>query len=449
MVNANESGKTRTIEEIQQKISDGSAVVMTAHELCKAAKSEENISFDDVDVVTTATKGLMSGTSAILAFRVTKPKEFKKARKVLINDIPCYVGPCPNETLGMVDLILHATDHSNSNPKYGAGHLLRELVEGKDVRVNVITDEGRFIERNINLNEMYYAKMLGIRHAFRNYNAFINPSGDEVSSIFTVTGMEPNEKEITICGCGVVNPLENDPHFEALGIGSPLLMNGSLGFLIGTGTRSSPQRPNLMTIAPIHDMKPEYMGGFVTNYGPEVITSIGTAIPILTEKTFENLKILEENCPLNIVDIVGRRVLKTIDYSKVWNIEDENYSMRFDTGHCGTCELNTPNKCPVIQFCPTNAFTIGKGIDRTRCFNCGTCKKVCINGAFHMKLGSIKYDDKKVKITLRQSDRCGANKLMKEIKQMILKGEFPIVKPTAKPITYTDRIETKREQVKK
>ncbi len=442
-------GKSRSIEDIRKKIEDGSAVVMTAHELFKSVKSGKEITFDDIDVVTTATKGLMSGTSAILAFRVTEPKVFKKARKVLINDIPAFVGPCPNETLGMIDLIINATDHSKSNPKYGAGHLLRELVEGHKVRVNVVTDVGRFIEKEIDLDGMYYAKLMGIRHAFRNYNAFINPGDTSIDSIFTVTGLEPNEEEITICGCGVVNPLENDPEFEVMGIGTPLLVNGGLGYLIGTGTRSSPQRPNMMTIADIHQMKPEYMGGFVTSYGPEVITSIGADIPILNEKIFNNLKKTEENCPLNIVDIVGREVMKTVSYYDVWGLDGIDLRMKFINGKCSTCKYNTPEKCPVMLYCPTNAFTIGKGIDRTRCFNCGTCKKVCPNGSFECEMGTLEYRDKKVPITLRESDRCGANKLMELLKEMVLSGEFPIVTPTAKPKIFIEKVEKEREQIKK
>ncbi len=444
----NQNQKTRSIQEIQKKIADGSAVIMTAHELCKAAQDGKEIEFEDVDVVTTATKGLMSGTSAIMAFRVAKPKTFVKARKVSINDIPCYVGPCPNETLGLVDLIIHATDHSISNPKYGAGHLLRELVEGKKARVNVITDEGKFIETEVDLDHIYYAKMMGIRHCFRNYNAFINPGEDEIKSIFTVTGMEPDESEITICGSGVVNPLENDPEFDILGVGTPILLNGAIGHIIGTGTRASPQRPNLMTIAPIMGMKPEYMGGFVTRKGPEVITSIGAAIPIINEKIFNNLKIKEQNCPLNIVDIVGRKVLNTVSYGEVWDTNDENYQMQFTKGYCEDCKYNTPEKCPVIQYCPTNAFIISKGINRTRCFNCGTCKKVCPKGAFEMELGKIPVNGKKIPITLRESDRCGANKLMNELKAMVKRGEFPIVLPTAKPKMYVEKIEKEREQIK-
>ena len=72
--------KERSLEEIRKKISDGSAVVMTAQEICQLTQTGKKISFDEVDVVTTATKGLMSGTSCIMAFRVGEPGQFSRVK---------------------------------------------------------------------------------------------------------------------------------------------------------------------------------------------------------------------------------------------------------------------------------------------------------------------------------------------------------------------------------
>ncbi|MCP4760914.1 MAG: methanogenesis marker 16 metalloprotein [archaeon] len=437
--------KERTIEEIKNKISDGSAVVMTAQEICMMVQSGKKLNFEDVDVVTTATKGLMSGTSAIMAFRIGEPGEFIKVKELTMNDIQCYVGPCPNETLGLVDLILYATDVSKTNPKYGAGHLLRDLVEGKSIKIRAIV-EGKTteIEKTLTINDIYFAQVMGIRHAFKNYNAFVNPSEKPYKSIFTVIDLEPNSTELTFCGVGAVNPLENDPKFEILGEGSPILVNGALGHIIGAGTRSSQQRPNIMTIAPLFDMKPEYMGGFITARGPEVICSIAAAIPILDEKIFNNLKLADKNVKLNVVDIVGRKVLEVVDYGQVWKRNlDINVTPFFKNKFCDNCELIT--KCPVEIHCPTFAFKINFGIDETKCFNCGTCLKECPKGAFLGDLGEVKLKDKTIPVTLRQSDRKGAVKLMNQLKDMIIKGEFPINKPVAKPKIYIEKTEEKRE----
>jgi putative methanogenesis marker 16 metalloprotein len=439
-------GKARTIEEINQKIMDGTALVMTAQELCAFTQKGKKITFDDVDVVTTATKGIMSGTSCIMALRVAEPRKYLKFKSLSMNDIPCYVGPCPNEYLGLIDLIIYATDVSLTNPNYGAGHLLRDLVEKKSVHIKAHSVEETDIEKDVTLDDIYFAQVMGIRHAFKNYNAFLNPNDFVVNkSIFTVIPMQPGEKEISFCGCGVVNPLENDPEFDVLGIGSPVLVNGSIGYIIGSGTRSSPSRPNLMTIASLFDMKPKYMGGFVTSNGPEVICSIAAAIPIINERVFNHLKMLDQNVPLNICDIVGRKVLETQDYGQVWKENNfvVNVTPFYKKKICSKCEHN--HHCPVEKMCPTNAFTMDKGIDESKCFNCGTCIRICSQKAFFGDLGELAYTSKKVPVKLRQSDRNGAIQLMDELKDLILKGKYPIVLPTAKPVIYTEKTEVKHD----
>jgi putative methanogenesis marker 16 metalloprotein len=441
-------GKKRSIEDIKKKISDGSAVIMTAQELCQIAQTGKKISFDDVDVVTTATKGLMSGTSAIFSFRIGNPKEFVKVKSLSMNNIQCYVGPCPNETLGLVDLIIYATDTSKSDPTYGAGHLLRDLVEHKPVNIKAITIEGKKIEKTLTIDDIYFAKMLGIRHAFKNYNAFINPSKKPVKSIFTVIDMAPDLSEVSFCGVGAINPLENDPNFDVLGIGSPVLVNGALGYIIGSGTRSSQDRPNLMTIASLFDMKPEYMGGFKTSRGPEVICTIAAAIPILNEEIFEHLKITDDKVPLNLVDIVGRQVITTLDYGQVWGKKSIDIVIKtkenFKKLHCENCELKLD--CPAEKHCPTNAFSIQSGIDRLLCFNCGTCVWACPKGVAIGRLGYIEWDGKKIPVRLRQSDRNGAIRLMNELKAQIIRGKFPLSLTTSKPEIFTEKMEDKREK---
>lgn len=439
--------KERTIEEIKEKIEKGAARVITAQELCQMVRKGKTVSFDDIDVVTTATKGLMSGTSAILAFRIGDPGEFERVKSLSMNNIECYVGPAPNETLGLVDLILYATDKSSTNPKYGAGHLLRDLVARKRISIKATTIEGKKIEKKLTLDDIYFAKMMGIRHAFKNYNAFVNPSEEPIKSIFTVMDMKPNMTQLSFCGCGVLNPLENDPEFEVIGIGTPILVNGAIGHIIGSGTRSSHPRPNLMTIAPLFDMDPKYMGGFVTSRGPEVIVSIGVAIPIINEKIFDNLKKTDNNVPLNVVDIVGRKVLDTLDYGQVWSsgCSGKNFVVSLKEGVCEACELR--DDCPAEQYCPTSAFTATNGIDRKLCFNCGTCIHACPKGAVLGDLGEIELNGKKIPVMLRESDRNGAIKLMNLLKRKILNGEFDLALPTAKPKIYIENVENKRETI--
>jgi ferredoxin len=70
-------------------------------------------------------------------------------------------------------------------------------------------------------------------------------------------------------------------------------------------------------------------------------------------------------------------------------------------------------------------------IERSRCFNCGNCARLCPK-AFKLDLKSIRFEGKKVPVVLRQSDRDGAIKIAEELKSMILTGKFPLEKPTGK-----------------
>ena len=60
----------RSIEQINRKIDDGEANIYTAEEFKKLVKKGDAPGFDDVDVVTCGTCGVMSGTAAILNFIV-------------------------------------------------------------------------------------------------------------------------------------------------------------------------------------------------------------------------------------------------------------------------------------------------------------------------------------------------------------------------------------------
>jgi len=399
---------------------------MTADELCNLIREDKKISIKDVDVVTTATKGLMSGTIAILSFRVSEAAIFKKAKELYLNDVPCYVGPCPNEWLGLIDTIIYGTTHSISAPmKYGAGHLFRDLVENKDIEVKVKTIEGKSIETTIRLQDIPFAKMFGIRNAFKNYLAFVNPHPEELLTIFSTLPFKGNWQEATFCGCGEINPIQKDPDLNTIGIGSPILMNGGMGYIMGNGTRSSKEKPNLMAIAEMHEMRPEYLGGFITASGPEPIITWAIAIPVLNEKIFHNLMKTDEKTELVVTDVKGRFPLEKLTYADVWR--DVDIQITYDKEKCVHCEA-----CKIEKNCPVNGFSHEKNIDQSVCFNCGICVNLCEGKAFRGKLGTIRVQNREIPITVRQSDKCGALKLASELKEQILSGKFKLNLPVAK-----------------
>jgi putative methanogenesis marker 16 metalloprotein len=402
------------VEEINEKIKSGDVVVYTAAGFKKMVRDREDVK--DVDVVTTATCAIMSGTAAILSIPVAEGGAFERADKAWLNDVPAYPGPCPNERLGIVDLIVYGTSHSVSQPNYGAGNLFREIVEGKEIEIKVESDT-KIHENKIRKDDLEFARMFTTRSCFKNYTAFVNTKDDEVKSIFSVTGMRGAFKEISVSGCGELNPLENDPLLRTIGVGTKILVNGATGYVIGEGTRSSPARRNLSVIADMNEMIPEFMGGFITSAGPECITSIAIPIPVLDEAILSNLKILDEDIKLPLVGVHDRIPFAEGNYARVW--QGTGLEMEFDVDKCVECD-----ECMVEKHCPTHAFSKSSGIDGKKCFNCGSCLSLCPEKAFKGDLGDIEINGKGIPITLRQSNRSRANEISDKLKEMIMNKEF-------------------------
>ena len=417
--------KKRKLSEIRKKIKEGTAVVLTVQELLDRIGEEGKIQFEEIDIVTTATKALMSGIMGMFSFRLSPPKTVRKFTEVDINGIPTFPGPCPNEYLGIVDLIIYGTAQSKTIDNYCGGSLFRDVVEGRPLEVVAKSSEGENIEKVLTIEDMQFAKLMGTRQAIKNYNAMINCESNAIDTIFSCLPFEPNKTAITFSGCGALNPFQNDPEFETFGVGTPILVNGNIGYLIGPGTRNYIAKPNMMAIAPMLGMKPEYMGAFKTSFGLENICSIAVPIPILNERIFNKINKSDKNVPLTILNVVGRFKMGEITYGDVW---DNNFLIKFVPSACNNCE-----NCNVIDNCPTNAFIIRdakiKALDRSRCFNCGNCARLC-SEAFILELKTIKFEDHEIPVVLRQSDRYGAIKLAEQLKSIILKVDFPLKKPT-------------------
>lgn len=412
----------RTVAEIAAKIERGECIIMTAEELCNSVRSGEEVDFADVDVVTSATCGVMSGTYAVLSFPVAERDEFERASRVFLNGVPAFVGPCPNERLGIVDIIVYGP--SRRDTKYGGGHLFRALVAHEEIEVVVETADGRDIETTTTLDDIPFARLCSTRNAFKNYYAFVNAHEGEIASIFSVCNLKGPCKELTFSGCGELNPLEKDPFMETIGVGTKILMNGAEGFVIGQGTRSSAGKPNLMGIADMHGMQPEYLGGFRTSAGPEIWTSWAVPIPVVNEQMLEHAKKLDARIKLDVLDVHTRLPVGEITYADVWR----DVSVRFDRSRCIECE-----ECQVASLCPTEAFdALTKAVDKNLCYNCGTCVQVCEGGAFRCDLGVVTFAGKEIPVTLRQSDRRRASQLAEMLKKEILDGDFTLSEPVAR-----------------
>ncbi len=413
--------------EIDARIERGEATVLTAEEMRRLVREKGTVSMDEVDVVTTATRALMSGTIASFSLPIAEPDAFVRAREIWLNGVPGYPGPAPNERLGLVDCTVYGTAHSRDRPdEYGGGHLFRDLVERKAVSVEVETIDDEQFSCELTLDDIPYAVLSAMRNCYRNYAAFVNPSTEPLRTIFSCSPLPGPYTAATVSGCGEINPLENDATLSVIGIGTRFLLNGAEGYVTGLGTRATREKPNLTGYADMHEMDPRFMGGFRTSAGPEVLVSWAVPIPVVSDAVLETLHTLDEEIPMKVVDLRGRGVVGTATYADVWQGTDHKISFAPDS--CIRCE-----RCIPEEICPTDAFhSKTRHFERSRCCHCGICVPVCPTHSFWGSMGELEVDGREIPIVLRQSDRYGANKLAELLKKKIVDGSFRLSYPLAR-----------------
>lgn len=423
----------KTVAEINERLQRGEAVVLTAQEFKAEVRRGRGFRPEDVDVVTTASHGIMSGTAAVFSVPVSGRGVFARAKRAWLNGVPAFPGPAPNERLGYVDVMVYGTSPSRDAPgRYGGGHLFRDLVERKEIEINILTDEDRSLSRRFSLEELDFARMYNLRNAYRNYMAFGNFRGSSpIPTIFGFRPMGPGSG-VTTVGSGELNPLQNDPELRTIGVGTRILVNEAPGLVVGCGTRSGPERPNLSVVADMFTMNPRYMGGFITSGGVEVLNAVAIPIPVLDEAVLQALsRALDERIPLPVADLGDRLPLAEVTYAEVWQGRD--LAIIFDpTRRCPECA----ETCLAEAACPVEAISWREcHLDKERCTRCGACAVACQSGAFRADLGQIEVLGRKWPITFRLGDRVRAMELAEGLKARMLRGEFLLAEGVT-PITF-------------
>ncbi|TRO44735.1 CBS domain-containing protein [Candidatus Bathyarchaeota archaeon] len=313
--------RTRTLEEINQRSRKGDAQVLTAEEMKQLVeKSGIEVAFKEVDVVTTGTFGAMCSSGAIINTGHSDPPI--KMDKVWINDVPiCHPGAA-------VDLYIGATAMSETTPfEYGGGHVIEDLVNGKEVDLRATaygTDcyprtQLRTQLTKDDLNQFY---LLNFRNCYQHYNCAVN-SRDE--TIYTYMGkLLPRCRNATFSGAGELNPLINDPDYETIGIGTRIFLGGTQGYVIGEGTQHEAKSHNgtLMVRGDAKKMNSDFLrGAALTKYGTSLYVGIGIPIPILNMGLAEKTSIRDEEIFTNVIDYgVPRRdrpKLQKVNYKEL------------------------------------------------------------------------------------------------------------------------------------
>ena len=310
----------RSYQEINEKIKKGKVVVVTAEEVIELVdKKGIEKTAREVDVVTTGTFGAMCSSGAMINTGHTKPR--MKISEAYLNGVMAYGG------LAAVDLYIGATQVAKDDPlnkiypgefKYGGGHVIQDLVAGKDILLEAYgygTDEypRKKLITWINIKDLNQAYLFNPRNAYQNYNVAVNCS-DKI--IYTYLGvLLPHLGNAGFSSAGQLSPLLNDPHYRTIGVGTKIFLGGGVGYVAWQGTQHDPgverndkgiPKGGAGTLAVIGDMKgmdPNWLWGLsVRGYGCSLAVGLGVPIPVLDEETLQYCAVRDQDIEAPIID---------------------------------------------------------------------------------------------------------------------------------------------------
>jgi uncharacterized protein (DUF39 family) len=312
----------RTIKEINEKIKKGKVVVATAEEIIDLVKRKgTKKAAQEVDVVTTGTFGPMCSSGAYFNIGHSKPRIKLGGGICKLNDVLAYAG------FAAVDIYLGATALPDDDPrnkifpgefKYGGGHVIQEIVTGKDVRLEATaygTDcyPRKKLGTHINIKDLNEAVLFNFRNCYQNYNVAVNLS-DRI--LYTYMGvLKPKLGNANYCSAGQLSPLLKDPYYKTIGIGTKIFLGGGIGYVAWHGTQHNPsvkRKENGLpcvpggTLALIGDLKQMsadwLVGTSMLGYGVTLTIGIGVPIPILDEEICRYAAVKDEEIYAPIVD---------------------------------------------------------------------------------------------------------------------------------------------------
>jgi uncharacterized protein (DUF39 family) len=312
----------KTIAEINEKIRKHKAVVVTAEEIIEIAREKGMAkAAREVDVVTTGTFAPMCSSGAYFNVGHTSPRIKLGGGTVYLNDVPAYTG------VAAVDIYLGATAIPDNDPRnrippgdfaYGGGHVIEDLLAGKDVRL-VATAYGtdcyprKKLETLISLKDMNEAVLFDMRNAYQNYAVAVNISD---KTLYTYMGvLKPKLGNANYCSAGQLSPLLNDPYYKTIGIGTRIFLGGGIGYVAWQGTQHNPHVPRgengvpkrpggtLAVIGDLKQMKAEWLRGTsFMGYGCNLTVGIGVPIPILSEEILRYAAVTDGDIYAPIID---------------------------------------------------------------------------------------------------------------------------------------------------
>jgi len=309
----------KTIEEINERIRSGKAVVFTAEEIISVVEEKGlKKAFEEVDVVTTGTFGPMCSSGMFINFGHSSPPI--RMNRVWLNDVPAFAG------LAAVDAYIGATEQSERlGMQYGGAHVIEDFINGKDIVLyaeSYGTDcyPRKDIKTTINKNNVNQAYMFNPRNCYQNYAAATN-STDKIMYTYMGT-LLPEFGNVTYSTSGELSPLINDPEYRTIGIGTKVFIGGAQGYVAWEGTQHDPGQERLEnrvpisgagTLALIGDAK-KMSGRYIRaavyeKYGVSIFVGVGIPIPVLDEDILLKTTVRNRDIQTVLVDKSGKEDL--------------------------------------------------------------------------------------------------------------------------------------------
>lgn len=321
----------KTIQEINDKIKQGKAVIITAEEAVQMAK-EQGVAqcAKKVDVVTAATFGAMCSSGAMLNFGHSDPPI--RMAEISLGGVEAYGG------LAAVDTYIGATQPGRTTGiEYGGAHVIEDLIAGKELEL-VARSGGtdcytnKEVHTKVRLSDLNQAYMFNPRNAYQNYAAATNTS-KRTKRTYMGT-LLPGMGNITYTTSGEMSPLLKDPKMRTIGIGTRILLCGGEGYVAFEGTQAvnnANQLENgdmhyagytLSVIGDLKGMKSEYIkAATFEGYGVSLFVGIGVPLPVIDEDMMADIAVPNEHLYTYVYDYSvserSRKTLRRVSYAEL------------------------------------------------------------------------------------------------------------------------------------
>ncbi len=446
----------KTIKDINEKIAKKTARVVTADEMTRIVRElGPEHAAREVDVVTTGTFGAMCSSGVWMNFGHSDPPI--RMTRVWLNSVEAYAG------VAAVDGYIGATQPSEQfGIRYGGAHVIEDLAKREPVILKARSSgtdcyPRRELETEITIEDLNQAVMSNPRNAYQKYNVATN-SGEK--SLMTYMGkLLPGFGNAAYSGAGEISPLNNDPHFETIGIGTRIFLCGAPGYIVGSGTQHNPANgfSTLMVQGDLKKMSAEFLRAAVfEGYGCTLYIGIGIPIPVLNTRIAMNTGISDREIVTPVLDYAvasrNRPVLGEVTYEELKSgfIEIGGRKVRTSpvSSHFMAKKvalllkewietrifyLTEPVErlpkhlvCkPMVQKTPSSRVIFPAGRireerflarDEKRCIHCGHCVVFCPEGVFRVA------DRFKVLIDESRCSECGRCKDVCPVGALSLRG---------------------------